>query len=202
MIVLGIVIMFFIVSAFGCTLYRAYKQTYGTRTVTNDWCYRLPFFLQMVPGFFLAVIIFFLPYSPRWLAGRGRDEECLRVLCRVRQLPPTDPRVQAEWIQIRAEATHNAEALIERHPTLVGDGFKMEFKRECASWIDMFKPAVIRRTFIGITLMVSPLRGPVDIADKSSSSNSSLESTRLSTTRLPCSKLLVSTTIFVSSCRV
>lgn len=109
----------------------------------------------MVPGFFLAAALFVLPYSPRWLASRGRDQECLDTLCRLRRLPPTDPRVQAEWINIRVEACHNIEAITERHPILTGQqGFKAELKREAYSWIDLFKPAVIRRTMIGIMLMV------------------------------------------------
>jgi MFS family permease len=74
-------------------------------------------------------------------------------LCRLRGLPPTDSRVQAEWLSIRVEAIHNREALLERHPTLTEKGFATEVKLEMASWVDMFKPAVIRRTMIGIALM-------------------------------------------------
>jgi hypothetical protein len=42
---------------------------------------------------------------------------------------------------------------LERHPDIQGDGLGPEIKREIASWVDMFKPAVIRRTHIGIGLM-------------------------------------------------
>jgi hypothetical protein len=97
--------------------------------------------------------LYFLPFSPRWLAGKGRDQECLDTLCRLRALPASDPRVQAEWITIRAEAVHNREALLERHPDIQGDNLGAEIKREIASWVDMFKPSVIRRTHIGIGLM-------------------------------------------------
>lgn len=107
----------------------------------------------MAPGIPLAIALYFLPFSPRWLAGKGRDRDCLAVLCKLRRLPITDPRIQAEWITIRAEAIHNREALIERHPDLQGDSFRSEAKLEIASWVDMFKPAVIRRTMIGIMLM-------------------------------------------------
>ncbi|OCF77464.1 hypothetical protein I204_01452 [Kwoniella mangroviensis CBS 8886] len=139
MIVFGIVLMFYI--------------AYGTRLIDSAWCYRLPFLLQMVPGFFLGAALFILPFSPRWLASKGRDQECLDTLVRLRNLPATDPRIQAEWLTIRVEAIHNHEALIERHPTLIGSGMKTELKLEAASWVDMFKPAVIRRTMIGIMLM-------------------------------------------------
>jgi len=141
MIVLGICIMYYI--------------TYGTRSIANEWCYRLPFFIQMIPGFFLCVALVFLPFSPRWLASRGRDQECLDTLARLRRLPISDPRVQAEWINIRVEACHDVEAITERHPklALLQDGFVTELKREVYGWADLFKPAVVRRTFIGIALM-------------------------------------------------
>lgn len=141
MIVLGICVMYYI--------------TYGTKELANEWCYRLPFLIQMVPGFFLGAALFVLPFSPRWLASRpGRDQDCLDVLCRLRNLSPSDPRVQAEWINIRVEACHNIEAVTERHPKLASlSGFSAELKREVYGWIDLLKPAVIRRTLIGVALM-------------------------------------------------
>lgn len=66
----------------------------------------------------------------------------------------SDPRIQAEWITIRAEAVHNRESLVARHPKLKGEkGFAAEMKLEGLAWVDMFKPAVIRRTMIGIGIM-------------------------------------------------
>lgn len=94
-----------------------------------------------------------LPYSPRWLALRGRDKECLESLCRLRELPDTDPRVQAEWINIRAEAIRNREVLVKAHPDMTDQSTKSELKLELASWADMFRSGVIRQTMIGILLM-------------------------------------------------
>lgn len=133
---IGIVVMFYI--------------TYATRHIVSEWSFRLPFLLQMVPALPLAIALFFLPYSPRWLASKGRDKECLQTLCRLRNLPDTDARVQAEWLTIRAEACRNRETLVQTHPTLISSPLKLEV----ASWIDMFRPAVIRRTMIGIVLMI------------------------------------------------
>ena len=102
----------------------------------------------------MFVALFYLPFSPRWLAGKGRDQEALEVLCFLRRLPLSDPRVQAEWITIRAEAVHNRESLVARHPNLKGrKGFKADAELECFAWIDMFKKNVIRRTMIGIGIM-------------------------------------------------
>ncbi|WVQ75206.1 hypothetical protein IAR50_004818 [Cryptococcus sp. DSM 104548] len=139
-IVIGIVIMFYI--------------TYGTRYIPNDWAFRAPFLLQMLPCIGLSFGLYKLPYSPRWLASVGRDEECLQALVRLRRFPTTDPRLQAEWITVRAEAVHNREVMLEEHPHLQGEDMWSQVKLEAASWADMFKPKMIRRTMIGIMLMV------------------------------------------------
>ncbi|BEI83932.1 hypothetical protein CcaverHIS002_0405360 [Cutaneotrichosporon cavernicola] len=139
-IVFGVVVMFYI--------------TYGTRNMNNDWSFRLPFTIQMAPIVILAGLLFFLPYSPRWLVQVGRDEEALQSLVRLRRLPATSPIVQAEWITIRAEAIRNRDVLVKGHPKLVGDDIKSVLKMEAASWVDMFRPGVIKRTMIGVALMV------------------------------------------------
>jgi hypothetical protein len=116
--------------------------------LTTGWISSFP-----LKGVFLACVLYFLPFSPRWLAGKGRDQECLDTLVRLRKLPSSDPRVQAEWITIRTEALHNREALLSRHPKNSGTGIANELRLEMASWVDMFRPAVIKRTHIGIGLM-------------------------------------------------
>ncbi|OWT41149.1 monosaccharide transporter [Cryptococcus neoformans] len=139
-IVIGIVVMFYI--------------TYGSRFIENDWSFRLPFLIQMAPCILLGIGLWKLPYSPRWLAGAGRDADCLAALMRLRRLPSSDPRLQAEWISIRAEAIQNREVIIKDHPSLQGEDFISELKLEVVSWIDMFRPKLIKRTIIGPILML------------------------------------------------
>ena len=79
-IVTGIVIAFWI--------------TYGTQYMASEWSWRLPFLLQMVPGFVLGAGTTFLPFSPRWLVSKGRAEDAGDSLCKLRQLDLTDRRVQ------------------------------------------------------------------------------------------------------------
>ncbi|KAG7571074.1 hypothetical protein FFLO_01038 [Filobasidium floriforme] len=155
MIVFGIVVMYYI--------------TYYTRHITGEWSYRLPFLIQILPALLLASLLYFLPYSPRWLASqKGRDLDCLQVLVRLRKLPPSDPRVQAEWISIRTEAIHSRRAFAQRHPELsklkpkleggkegteLGWGLFADLKREWAGWVEMFGPEVIKRTHVGMGIM-------------------------------------------------
>ncbi|KAF2001066.1 general substrate transporter [Amniculicola lignicola CBS 123094] len=131
----------------------AFWTTYGTRYMPSEWSWRLPFLLQMVPGFVLAGGIWVLPYSPRWLASKGRNEESLQSLAKIRRLPTTDPRVYQEWCEIRAEVTFKQEVMAERHPQLVERTRMNRIKLELVSWTDCFRKGCWRRTVVGVGIM-------------------------------------------------
>lgn len=138
-IVFGIVVSFWI--------------TYATKDIKSHWAWQLPFLLQMVPGLLLGFGTMFLPFSPRWLASKGRDDDALVNLAKLRQQPTSDARVQREWMEIIAEARFQKQVLEERHPKLVA-GTKMDrLKLEIVSWTDCFKPGCWRRTNVGAGLM-------------------------------------------------
>ncbi|KAI5361175.1 Putative major facilitator, sugar transporter, major facilitator superfamily [Septoria linicola] len=138
-IVTGIVIAFWI--------------TYGTYYMSGEWAWRLPFLIQIIPGLVLVIGILFLPFSPRWLVSKGRDEEALLNLAKLRQLPPTDQRVQLEWFDIRAEVALHKEINAERHPDLQERTRGNRIKLELASWADLFKKGCLKRTHIGVGIM-------------------------------------------------
>jgi MFS family permease len=131
----------------------AFWTTYGTRYMAGQWSWRLPFLLQMIPGFILAGGIIFLPFSPRWLSSKGRDDEALHVLAKLRGLPTTDSRVHREWCEIRAEVAFTQEVNRERHPTLQDGSRASGFKLEVASWLDCFRHGCWKRTVVGVGLM-------------------------------------------------
>lgn len=134
----------------------AYWITYGTRFIgggTSEWTFRLPFLLQIFPALFLGIGIFFLPFSPRWLASKGRDEECLQSLSKLRQLPTSDPRLRVEWVQIRAEVAFHKEVQATRHPQLQDGTRGSNIKLELAAWRDCFRSGCWRRTMVGVGLM-------------------------------------------------
>ncbi|KAH7258745.1 hypothetical protein FSOLCH5_007670 [Fusarium solani] len=139
-IVAGIVIAFYI--------------TYGTRHISSHWSWQLPFLLQILPGLVLGFGAIFLPYSPRWLASKDREDEALANLAKLRALPATDPRVQQEWMEIIAEARFQTGILKERHPQLtqrtdISGRVRLEF----VSWTDCLKPGCWRRTLVGAGIM-------------------------------------------------
>ncbi|KAJ5567029.1 General substrate transporter [Penicillium sp. DV-2018c] len=137
-IVFGIVIAFWI--------------TYGTRYMTGEWAWRLPFLLQMIPGFVLAAGVYALPFSPRWLASKGRDAEAVESLCRLRCLPASDKRVRQEFMDIQSELRFHQQMNKEKHSHLQGEGIKKSILRELSSWADCFSKGCWRRTHIGIGL--------------------------------------------------
>ncbi|KAF9875239.1 hypothetical protein CkaCkLH20_07059 [Colletotrichum karsti] len=131
----------------------AFYTTYGTRHIQSEWSWRLPFLVQMAPALILGAGVPFLPYSPRWLASRGRDDEALKVLCKLRQLPATDRRVLCEWLEIRSEVAFCKEQLAERHPSLQDPSLTSRMKLNIVGYLDCFRPGAWKRTHVGIGLM-------------------------------------------------
>lgn len=121
----GILIMYYI--SFGCTYIGGDDAfTYSTSV------FRIPWGLQMIPAVLLFLGMTILPESPRWLARKDRWEECQAVLTLVHgKGDPNSPFVAAEMQEI---------------------GEMCEFERQNAdvSYLELFKPNMINRTFIGI----------------------------------------------------
>src|SRR5581483_4553566 len=63
----------------------AYVVNWALKDAPNNWRWMLG--LGALPGLGLAIGMYLLPYSPRWLMGKGRREEAHEVLCTVREDP-------------------------------------------------------------------------------------------------------------------
>ncbi|TQS32514.1 hypothetical protein Golomagni_07166 [Golovinomyces magnicellulatus] len=131
----------------------AFYTTYGTRHIQSEWSWRLPFLIQIIPALVLGAGAPFLPYSPRWLASRGRDHEALETLAKIRALPTTDDRVLREWLEIRSEAQYRKEVSQEKHPQLHDGTRWSRFKLQIAGYVDCFRKGTLKRTQVGIGLM-------------------------------------------------
>ncbi|TPX38358.1 hypothetical protein SmJEL517_g00345 [Synchytrium microbalum] len=64
-----------------------------------EW--RTAFGLQMAPGALLLLSILLLPETPRFLAMKGKMDECLKVLARIRGRAVNSSDVQAEYREIQ-----------------------------------------------------------------------------------------------------
>ncbi|KAL4966921.1 sugar porter family MFS transporter [Aspergillus stella-maris] len=138
-IVTGIVIAFYI--------------TYGTRYMSGHMAWRLPFLIQIVPAVVMCAGTFLLPYSPRWLCQNGRDEEALRTLAKIRQLPIDNELVVQEWYDIRAECAYRKEKSEEQHPNLSQPGFWNAVKLQVSLFVDCWKMPIYKRTQVAVGLM-------------------------------------------------
>ncbi|OCT45448.1 High-affinity glucose transporter [Cladophialophora carrionii] len=134
----------------------AYWLTFGTRYINSQWSFRLPFLLQIIPAIVLGIAVLFIPFSPRWLVSKGRDREALAALVKLRRVPADDPRLQAEWYDIRAEVAFHKEVAQKRHPELGLQGRRSRLsaiKLELTAYADCFRQGYWRRTMVGIGLM-------------------------------------------------
>jgi len=71
----------------------------------------------MMPALFLGVGIYFLPSSLGWLMFKGRAEEALQSLIKLRRMPASDSRVKLEHLDIVAEVLSHKEVSAEGFPS-------------------------------------------------------------------------------------
>ncbi|KAI1330018.1 guanine deaminase [Xylariaceae sp. FL0255] len=82
--------------------------TFGTNSIPNNYAWRIPSWLQMVPSLLQISFIFFIPESPRWLITRGRRDEAFDILAKYHAEGDRESEfVKAEFAQL--EATINIE---------------------------------------------------------------------------------------------
>jgi len=107
---------------------------YGSKSL-DDSEWRLALSMQCIPALLLAVIMFFMPESPRWLAEKGRDEEALQVIARLRSSSTTDNEVVEEYKDIL-------------------DGVQFERAVGNGSWSELFTKGLRIRVFITVILQL------------------------------------------------
>ncbi|KAF4628363.1 hypothetical protein G7Y89_g9789 [Cudoniella acicularis] len=100
----------------------AFWLDYGTQHIggTGDGqspvAWRFPLALQCLPSLILAGGTFFLPYSPRWLMTKGREEEAHSTLLRLRRVDSSDPRIRLELLEIKAACIFDQEVIEAKFP--------------------------------------------------------------------------------------
>ncbi|KAL4791605.1 major facilitator superfamily domain-containing protein [Aspergillus venezuelensis] len=103
-------------------------SNWGVYERTDQWAYRLAILLQLVAPLILGIGSFFMPESPRWLIGRGRDAEALEILKLLRRGSSMESIEEETAFLIAAEEESRASL----HN----------------SWIECFKRKNLRRTLI------------------------------------------------------
>ena len=108
--ILGIMLSFWI----------GYGSNYigGTGDSQSDLAWRLPSIIQGIPAVLLAAGIWLMPFSPRWLVKKGRDDEARRTLAWLRSRDINDDLIQIEYLEIKAEQLFEQRVYEREFPNL------------------------------------------------------------------------------------
>lgn len=96
-----------------------------------EW--RMAVAVQIIHGVLLMIMMFFMPYSPRWLSNRGRNIEATAIIARLRDSSIDSDLVQTEINEIKSS-------------------IEMERQVGSASWSELLRKGIFNRVLIGMTL--------------------------------------------------
>lgn len=124
--------------------------------VLSDSSWLIPICIQLLPSTVLAVgMIAFMPQSPRHLMNKGREEECLDTLARLRSCSKDDIRVRIEFLEIKALREFEKQRSIELFPQYQDGTFKSNFMIGLNDYKSLFSNQSLRkRTMVAILTMV------------------------------------------------
>ncbi|CEP07802.1 hypothetical protein [Parasitella parasitica] len=124
---------------------------FGFTNVQGQASWRVPLCIQIAFALILGVGILFFPFSPRWLMGKGREEEALRVLSKLRRLPQDHPLVLEEWKDIKTTVEFDRQVERQMYPEYVEQGRTAMIG--LMGYRDLFRKGIFNRLFIGCALM-------------------------------------------------
>ncbi|KAH7125209.1 general substrate transporter [Dendryphion nanum] len=105
----------------------------------SNLAWQLPSIIQGIPAALLAVGIWWLPFSPRWLVKQGRDEEALNTLSSLRNLPVDHELIQIEYLEIKAESLFERRAFEKNFPNLAAKEAGSVWVREFAQYYQIVR---------------------------------------------------------------
>lgn len=108
----------------------------GTQYIDGQASWRIPIGLQIAPGCILAIGATFLPFSPRWLISKGRNEEALKVLAK-----------------LHANGDKNAPIVVEVYNDIVHQ-IEVERAVSITSYAELVKGTVRRRLILGVFIQI------------------------------------------------
>lgn len=126
---------------------------YGLTNVGGQAAWRIPLCLQIVFALILGIGIIFFPYSPRWLMSKGREDEALAVISKLRRLPQDHPLVLEEWKDIKATVEFDRHLERQQYPQHVDNGSKGRAMIEFLGYRDLFRKGTFNRLCIASMLM-------------------------------------------------
>jgi sugar porter (SP) family MFS transporter len=127
----------------------AYIVNWALKDTANNWRWMLG--LGALPGLGLAIGMYFQPFSPRWLVGKGRHDEAREVLCKVRD---SEEDVDEELAEIEQQASEEGgfrEALRPQVRPLIAIGLVLAFAQQLigVNTVIYYAPRILSFTGIG-----------------------------------------------------
>lgn len=95
--------------------------------------YRIPISIQLAWSLILFGGMLLLPETPRFLIKKGNMDKAAKSLSRIRRLAPDTQAIQDELAEIKANHEY-------------------ELSSGQASYLDCFKPPILKRQFTGMAL--------------------------------------------------
>ncbi|KAI8371962.1 general substrate transporter [Choanephora cucurbitarum] len=126
---------------------------YGLTRVQGEASWRVPLCIQIAFALVLGVGILFFPFSPRWLMSKGREEEALQVISKLRRLPQDHPDVVEEWKEIKATVEFDRIVERQQYPQYIDQGSKGRLMIELAGYRELFRKGIFNRVVIGSMIM-------------------------------------------------
>ncbi|KAG8810325.1 hypothetical protein FRC17_002976 [Serendipita sp. 399] len=117
----------------------------GTGETQSEAAWRLPLALQIVPALILGVGALYLPFSPRWLVNKGREEEALQVLSHTRDLPPDSELINIEFLEIKAQHLFERETSQMKYPQWQDGSFSSDFQLGLHEYLSLLQTPTLRR---------------------------------------------------------
>ncbi|KAI1083110.1 H(+)/hexose cotransporter 1 [Whalleya microplaca] len=96
-----------IVLALSLAFWTNYGVSLWTHSSNLQW--KLALAIQIIPGGFMFLMLPFVVDTPRALIARGKREQGLRNLCRLRNLPADHPYVHQEYMEVCAQVDAEQE---------------------------------------------------------------------------------------------
>lgn len=134
-----------------------YFITYGTQKLSSSMAWRLPFIIQTIFAALLAImIVFFIPFSPRWLIQQDREDFAMDVLRQLRLSRPSpipNQEYEAQDFLLRHEFDEVKSAVLENR--------RMATRQ--ASYAELFSERYRRRSLLGIGLSTFQQLSGIDV---------------------------------------
>ncbi|KAI0005203.1 quinate permease [Xylariaceae sp. FL0662B] len=111
----------------------------GIGETQSNLAWRLPSIIQGIPAAMLAIGIWWMPFSPRWLVKVGREEKALNTLAWLRKKEVGDPLIETEFLEIKAEALFERRAVEKQFPRLAAKEDKNIFIYELSGYVQLFR---------------------------------------------------------------